>query len=362
MGLVISQRIQNSWGQNQKELHLKEQLKAIKAELGEDEVEDVLNSLESRLTSLCLTEEARVVCDREFHRLKITAPQSPEYSTLRQFIEWILELPWGISSLGSSDLNKAREILDRDHFGLEKVKKRIIEFLAVHKLTNKQKNPILCLTGPPGVGKTSLARSIAESLGRKFVSFSLGGLTDEAEIKGHRRTYIGSRPGRIISSLKKAGVNNPVFLLDELDKMTPNIKGDPGSALLDALDPEQNTNFTDSYLEIPFDLSNVLFILTANVLEQIPTALRDRLEVVEINSYTLDEKISIAKQHLWPKELVRHGLSTEDLMITDEAIKKIIRGYTWEAGCRELNRQLGNIIRSRAIDKVENKPLKKSNT
>jgi ATP-dependent Lon protease len=357
LGRAITQRIENSLDRRHKEVQLREQIKAIKAELGEEEDFDSLNDLNDRIQSLYLPSTVKAAAERELHRLKITAPQSAEYSTIRNFLEWIIELPWNISTPETTDLAKARELLERDHFGLEKVKKRILEFLAVHKLTNSLKTPILCLTGPPGVGKTSLGRSIAEALGRKFVRLSLGGLKDEAEIRGHRRTYVGARPGRIVTGLRKAGVNNPVFLLDELDKLGSGINSDPSAALLEVLDPEQNDTFTDNFLEVPFDLSKVMFILTANVLENIPGPLRDRLEIVEVNGYTLDEKVNIARQHLWPKELERHGLTESDVEMTDDALETIVSSYTWEAGCRELGRQLGAIIRSRAVAKAENMPI-----
>jgi ATP-dependent Lon protease len=357
LGRAITQRIESSLDRRHKEVQLREQIKAIKAELGEDDDFDNLSELTDKLESLYLPLAVRTAAEREMHRLKLTPPQSAEYSPIRNFLEWIMELPWDNSSPETTNLTQARELLERDHFGLEKVKKRILEFLAVHKLTNSLKTPILCLTGPPGVGKTSLGRSIATALGRKFVRLSLGGLKDEAEIRGHRRTYVGARPGRIISGLRKAGVNNPVFLLDELDKIGSGINSDPAAALLEVLDPEQNDTFTDNFLEVPFDLSKVMFILTANVLENIPGPLRDRLEVVEVSGYTLDEKISIARQHLWPKELERHGLSAEDVEIPDDVLENIVSSYTWEAGCRELGRQLGAIIRSRAVAKAEDKPI-----
>jgi ATP-dependent Lon protease len=360
-GRAISKRIEDGMERRQKEMHLREQLKAIKAELGEGEEQQgpfSNQALFDRLAGMALPPEVRAACDREIQHLKGTPPMSAEHGVMRHYLEWIADLPWNDRSESLPDIPRARNILDRDHFGLEKVKKRILEFLAVHKLTaDRARPPILCLTGPPGVGKTSLGRSIAESLGRSFVRLSLGGLKDEAEIRGHRRTYVGARPGRIISGLKKAGVNNPVFLLDELDKMSQSAQGDPSAALLEALDPEQNDTFTDHFLELPFDLSQVLFILTANVLEQIPGPLRDRLEVVELNGYTVDEKIEIARRHLWPRELERHGMGQDELSVSTGTLEELVTGYTWEAGCRELSRCLSSLIRSRAISKAENAPF-----
>jgi ATP-dependent Lon protease len=353
MGRAISQRIEDSLDRQHREKHLREQIKAIQAELGEtDELNDI-QILTEKIRSRSLPEETRAAAERELRRLKMTPPQSSEYAGIRQFLEWILDLPWDRSSAASPDLKKAREILEKDHFGLDKVKKRILEFLAVYQLTSRHRCPILCLTGPPGVGKTSLGRSIAQALGREFGRLSLGGVKDEAEIRGHRRTYVGARPGRIISVLQKCGVNNPVFLLDEADKMTVSAQGDPAAALLEALDPEQNDTFTDHYLEVPFDLSKVLFILTANVLENIPAPLRDRLEVVEVSSYTAAEKNAIARDHLWPRELDRHGFEPGDLSISEPIVDNIVENYTFEAGCRELGRHLRSIIRSRAVAKAE---------
>ncbi len=352
-GRAVGARMKESLDQRQREMHLREQLKAIEAELGESGDGDDLDDLADRLHAKALPDEAREVAERELKRLRKLGPQSAESGVVRNYIELILDLPWLESTFDQHDLVRAREILERDHCGLEKVKKRIVEYLAVRKLTGGVKSPILCLVGPPGVGKTSLGRSVAEALGREFVRLSLGGVRDEAEIRGHRRTYVGALPGRVISGLKKAKSNNPVFLLDELDKMTQNMMGDPAAALLEVLDPEQNHTFSDHYLEVPFNLSNVLFILTANVLESVPGPLRDRLEVVELSGYTLEEKLEIARRHLWPKELERHGLTADDLTLTDEALKELVESYTREAGVRDLTRRLGALARSVAVEKAE---------
>lgn len=355
-GQAIAARMKENMDKQHRERHLREQLKAIEAELGESGGEndsDDLAKLAERLHAKALPEEAREMAEKEFAKLKRTSSQTSEYGVIRNYVELILDLPWEESTFDQFDLAEAKDILDRDHYGLEKVKKRLVEFLAVRKLTGGAKSPILCLVGPPGVGKTSLGRSVASALGREFVRLSLGGVRDEAEIRGHRRTYVGALPGRIISGLKKVKSNNPVFLLDELDKMTHNMMGDPAAALLEVLDPEQNNTFSDHYLEIPFDLSKVLFILTANVLENIPGPLRDRLEIVEVSGYTLEEKMEITKRHLLPQELERHGLSQDDLFISDEAVNEIIDSYTREAGVRDLSRKLGALARSVAVEKAE---------
>ena len=353
-GRAIADRMKESMDKHHREIRLREQLKAIEAELGDgDGDDDDIDDLEDRLQAKALPDEVRETAERELKRLKRTNSSSSEYGVIRNYLDWILDLPWLESTFDKYGLELAREILERDHFGLDKVKKRIIEFLAVRKLTNGAKSPILCLVGPPGVGKTSLGRSVAEALGREFVRLSLGGVRDEPEIRGHRRTYVGAMPGRLISGLKKARSNNPVFLLDELDKMTQNMMGDPAAALLEVLDPEQNNSFSDHYMELPFDLSNVLFIMTANVLENVPGPLRDRMEVVELSGYTLEEKAEIAKRHLLPKELERHGLAAEDIILSPEAVKELIESYTREAGVRDLTRRLGALARSRAVEKAE---------
>ncbi|MDR1609151.1 MAG: endopeptidase La [Deltaproteobacteria bacterium] len=356
-GRAITQRVEESLGRQDQEKRLREQIRAIKIELGEIDEHDDLAVLEEKIRRLNLSAEVMTVVARELKRLRLTPPQVAERGVIRQFLEWVIDLPWDKSSSFDRSLAEARDILERDHYGLDKVKKRILEYLAVRKLSPDQGGPILCLTGPPGVGKTSLAKSIAEVLGREFVHLSLGGVKDEAEIRGHRRTYVGARPGRIISGIHKCGVNDPVFLLDEIDKMTNGVQGDPAAALLEALDFEQNYAFTDHYLEMPFDLSKALFILTANVLEHIPSPLKDRLEVLEVSSYSALEKMAIARRHLWPKELERHGLGDENLTISDEILEEIIEGYTYESGCRGLNRHLRSLIRSRAVDKAEGRTL-----
>jgi ATP-dependent Lon protease len=280
-------------------------------------------------------------------------PSSAEYTVTRTYLEWLVELPWAISTEDKLDIQEARDILNADHYDLEKVKKRILEYLAVRKLKADKKGPILCLLGPPGVGKTSLGRSIAKAMGRKFVRISLGGVRDEAEIRGHRRTYVGSLPGRIIQSLKKAGTNNPIFMLDEIDKLGHDFRGDPASALLEVLDPEQNFSFSDHYLEVPFDLSHVMFLATANVIDPVPAALKDRLEILELPGYTRDEKRNIARQFLVPKQLEEHGLRSEQLQLTDEAVAEVIDAYTREAGVRNLERELGSICRGVAVKVAE---------
>ncbi|MDR1110057.1 MAG: endopeptidase La [Deltaproteobacteria bacterium] len=352
-GRAISSRIESSLASRYKEQQLREQLKAIKAELGDADDSDDLSEISGRLDRSDLPEAVRASAARELQRLRLTPAQSAEYPTIRNFLEWLLGLPWNKSSEGAASLPEAKAILDRDHQGLDAAKKRILEFLAVHKLTNGLAAPILCLVGPPGVGKTSLGRSMAEAMGRKFQRLSLGGMKDEAEIRGHRRTYVGAAPGRIISGLRKAGVNNPVFLLDEIDKVGQSHAGDPAAALLEVLDPEQNDSFTDSFLELPFDLSRVLFVLTANVAENIPAPLRDRLEIIEIPGYTVEEKVGIASRHLWPRELGRHGLAPDEVAIGPEVLARLIGNYTWEAGCRELGRRLGALARGRAMAKAE---------
>ena len=352
MSNQIQKAVKEDMDDKQREFFLRQQLKAIRKELGEDDEHADINDLRLRVAEAKLGEEPRKAAEKELGRLAKISPSSPEYTVSRTYLEWILDLPWEISTTDSLDLEEAQRILDQDHYGLEKIKKRIIEFLAVRKLKHDMHGPILCFVGPPGVGKTSLGQSIARSLGRKFVRISLGGVRDEAEIRGHRRTYIGALPGRIIQSLRKAGSNNPLFMLDEIDKLGMDFRGDPSSALLEVLDPEQNFSFADHYLEIPFDLSRIMFITTANILDTIPGPLRDRMEVVELPGYTEDEKLMIAKEHLIEKQLEAHGLTPEDLELTDDAIRAIIRSYTRESGVRNIEREVAAICRGVAKEIV----------
>ncbi len=354
----IQSEVQDGISKTQREYFLREQMKAIKKELGEDEERQELAELRKRIEAAKLPEEALKVANKEHQRLSSMNPASPEYTVSRTYLDWILDLPWSVSTSDNLDIHKAKDVLEHDHHGLDKVKKRILEYLSVRKLKNDMRGPILCFVGPPGVGKTSLGRSIANALGRKFVRISLGGVHDEAEIRGHRRTYIGALPGRIIQGLKKAGSNNPIFMLDEVDKLGSDFRGDPSSALLEVLDPEQNFSFSDHYLEIPFDLSNVMFIATANQIEPIPPPLRDRMEIIEIPSYIEDEKLHIAKRFLVPKQLKEHGLKDDQLRIDDDATRMTIVGYTREAGVRNLERQIATIARGVARDIAEEKVKK----
>ncbi len=346
MSNQLQESIKKDMDHRQREFFLRQQMNAIRKELGEGDDDKVeVNELRKRVEETGLSKEARAALDKELVRLERIPPSSPEYTVSRNYIDWILDLPWTVSTTDTLDLDQAEKDLDRDHYGLKKIKKRILEFLAVRKLKQDIKGPILCFVGPPGVGKTSLGQSIARTMNRKFVRIALGGLRDEAEIRGHRRTYIGALPGRIIQSLKKAGANNPVFLFDEIDKLGTDFRGDPSSALLEVLDPEQNSTFTDHYIDIEFDLSKVLFIATANMLDTIPGPLRDRMEVVELTGYTDYEKVVIARRHLLPKQLEAHALSEDDLEVTDDAIRTLIRSYTREAGVRNLERELAAICR-----------------
>lgn len=350
LGSKIQSEVQDGINKNQREYYLREQLKAIKKELGEDEENVEFNELRKRIDEAKLPEEALRVAEKELHRLQQMNQASAEYTVSRTYLDWILDLPWSVNTLDNLDITKAEAVLEKDHYGLEKVKNRILEYLAVRKLKKDMRGPILVFVGPPGVGKTSLGRSIANALGRKFVRISLGGVHDEAEIRGHRRTYIGALPGRIIQGLKKAGSNNPVFMLDEVDKIGQDFRGDPSSALLEVLDPEQNFSFSDHYLEIPFDLSRVMFIATANMIEPVPPALRDRMEIIEIPSYVEDEKLNIAKRFLVPKQAAEHGLEGGQLEFEDEALRGIISGYTREAGVRNLERKIATVSRGVARD------------
>src|SRR5688572_10760158 len=346
----INTQVQEEMGRNQREYVLRQQLKAIKDELGElDDSGGDLEEFKEKIASARMPEEAEKAALKQYDRLKSMQPSSAEYTVTRTYLEWLVELPWAISTEDHIELGEVRRVLDEDHYDLEKVKKRIVEYMAVRKLKDDKKGPILCLVGPPGVGKTSLGRSIGRAIGRKFVRISLGGVRDEAEIRGHRRTYVGSLPGRVIQGIKKAGTNNPVFVLDEIDKLGHDFRGDPASALLEVLDPEQNSSFSDHYLEVTFDLSRVLFIATANQLDPIPWALRDRLEIIELPGYTRQEKKMIARKFLVPKQLEDHGLNNERAEITDEAIFDIVDSYTREAGVRNLEREIGSVFRAVAV-------------
>ena len=350
----INSQIKEEMGKNQREYVLRQQLKAIKEELGEDDGDQGdLDGLEERIAKANLPSEADNVAKKQLKRLRSMQVGSAEYTVVRTYLDWILDLPWTHSTEDNMDIAEVRRVLDEDHYGLDKVKKRIVEYLAVRKLKKDKKGPILCLIGPPGVGKTSLGRSIARSLGRKFVRVSLGGVHDEAAIRGHRRTYVGALPGQIIQGMKKSGTINPVFMMDEVDKIGHDFRGDPSAALLEVLDPEQNNTFADHYLEIPYDLSNVMFVATANVADPIPPPLRDRMEILEIPGYTRREKLAIARQHLIPKQLEEHGLKPEQLTITDEAVEEIIEHYTREAGVRSLERTVASVIRGVAVKVAE---------
>src|SRR5437899_69815 len=352
----LQQDVQSQFSEAQRRAYLREQMKAIQRELGEETgATDQIERLRKRLEEAKPPEEVLAQADRELRRLDVIPPASPEYSVIVSYVETIAELPWSKLSEDNLDLNQAQQILDRDHYDLDKVKRRLIEYLAVRKLNPQGHGTILCFLGPPGVGKTSLGQSIADALGRKFVRMSLGGMRDEAEIRGHRRTYIGALPGRIIQGLRRAESNNPVFMLDEIDKVGADFRGDPSSALLEALDPQQNNSFSDHYLELPFDLSHVMFITTANLLEPIPPALRDRMEVIELPGYTEQEKVHIAIKYLVPRQLTEHGLKKTQLHLTKEALAVIIREYTREAGVRNLERQIATICRRTARRIVERK-------
>jgi ATP-dependent Lon protease len=346
----INTQVKGEMSKTQREYYLRQQLKAIKEELGDKEDDESgLDELEQRLKKAGLTEEAEKASKRELRRMRNMQPSQAEYTVARTYLDWLAELPWKLSSRDNLDLENAKAHLDADHYGLEKIKKRIIEYLAVRKLKADMRGPILCFLGPPGVGKTSLGRSIANALGRKFHRISLGGVRDEAEIRGHRRTYIGALPGRIVQGMKKAGTHNPVFLLDEIDKLGHDFRGDPSSALLEVLDPEQNSTFSDHYLDVPFDLSRVLFIATANQSETIPPALKDRMEIIELPGYTFEEKLNIAKQHLIPKQIGEHGVTPKQIEFTDDAVLRLATGYTREAGVRNLEREVAAICRSVAV-------------
>ena len=347
----IRTEVRDSLDRHQREVYLREQLRAIRKELGDDgESDDDGEDLGTRVLAADMPEQVAKAAKRELRRLERMNPQSAEYTVSRTYIEWLLDVPWKHQTPDSLDIAQARALLDAEHYGLEKVKRRIIEYLAVRKLKGDMKGPILCLVGPPGVGKTSLGKSVARAIGREFVRISLGGVRDEAEIRGHRRTYIGALPGRVVKALKKAGSMNPVIVLDEIDKLGQDFRGDPASALLEVLDPEQNDSFSDHYLDVPVDLSNVLFMTTANRLDTIPAPLRDRMEVIEIPGYIHEEKLAIARGHLLRRLLDDHGLSPEQVVLGEDALNFIISRYTREAGVRSLGRQIGSVLRSVAAE------------
>jgi len=353
----IRNRVKKQMEKTQKEYYLNEQMRAIQKELGEkDDFRNEVQELEDKLKTKDMPEEARDKTEKEIRKLKMMSPMSAEATVVRNYVDWMLSLPWNEVSDDQIDIDKARKILDEDHYGLERVKERILEYLAVQKLVGKLKGPILCLAGPPGVGKTSLGKSVARATGREFVRIALGGVRDEAEIRGHRRTYIGALPGKIVQSLKKAGTSNPVFLLDEVDKMSTDFRGDPSSALLEVLDPEQNDSFNDHYLDCDYDLSKVMFITTANMLHSIPQPLLDRMEVIRLSGYTELEKTAIAKKYLFTKQLKENGIKSEQIKIDDSAYKEVIRRYTREAGVRNLERNMATICRKAAVGVVENGP------
>ncbi len=356
----ISTKVKTQMNKTQKEYYLREQIRAIQEELGQDEgIEDEIQKWLKQLKKLKLPAKLHEKVEKEIKRLNKIQPSSAEGGVIRTYIEWVLALPWNKSTKDSIDLKEAKKILDQDHYGLNKVKERVLEYLAVMKLAGSMKGPILCLVGPPGVGKTSVAKSIARAVNRNFVRMSLGGVRDEAEIRGHRRTYIGAIPGRIVSAMKDAGSSNPVFLFDEVDKIGADFRGDPASALLEVLDPEQNKEFMDHYLELPFDLSKVMFITTANSTETIPRPLLDRMEVISVSGYTEEEKVKIAQKYLLPKQRKEHGLKEKDLTISEDGIRSLINDYTRESGVRNLERELANVCRKAARQVVEGKDKKK---
>lgn len=353
----IRNRVKKQMEKTQKEYYLNEQMRAIQKELGDkDDFRNEVQELEDKLKEKDMPDEAREKTDKEIRKLKMMSPMSAEATVVRNYVDWMLSLPWNEVSEGEIDIERARDVLEEDHYGLEKIKERILEYLAVQKLVGKIKGPILCLVGPPGVGKTSIGRSIARAIDREFVRISLGGVRDEAEIRGHRRTYIGALPGKIIQSLKKAKKSNPVFLLDEVDKMSADFRGDPSSALLEVLDPEQNSTFSDHYLDCEYDLTNVMFVCTANALHQIPEPLMDRMEILSLSGYTELEKLAIAKKYLYKKEIEQNGLKPENIEIDDSAYTSIIRSYTREAGVRSLERAIAALCRKAAMEVVANSP------
>lgn len=356
LGQKLQTRVRKSIDKDQREYYLRQQLKAIQRELGEvDEGSVELDDLRERIEAADFPEKVQVAADRELDRLGRMSPGASEYTVSKTYLDWLLDLPWNESSDDKLNLKRAETILERDHYGLDDVKERIIQYLAVRKLKDNHRGPILCLAGPPGVGKTSLGRSIAEAVGRKFFRFSLGGMRDEAEIRGHRRTYVGSMPGRIINGIKECGTNNPVFMLDEIDKLGQDFRGDPASALLEVLDPEQNSAFTDHYLNLEFDLSKVMFITTANMLDTIPRPLLDRMEVIQLPGYTNLEKLQIAKRYLMPRQIEENGLTGKYIRFTDAGLMRIVEDHTREAGVRNLEREIGTVCRKVATDVAKGK-------
>jgi len=350
----INNRVRKQIDKTQKEYYLREQLKAIQKELGEkDGFEEDIEEYKNKMAKMELPEEVVNKVEKEIDRLSKMSPGSPESGVIRTYLDWIFDLPWNNETEDNLDIKNARKVLDEDHYGLKKVKERVLEYLAIRRLSNNMKGPILCLVGPPGVGKTSIAKSIARAMGRKFVRMSLGGVRDEAEIRGHRRTYIGAIPGRIIYYMKQAGTKNPLFLLDEIDKMSSDFRGDPASALLEVLDAEQNKDFRDHYLELPFDLSKVMFLTTANTTETIPAPLLDRMEIIHLSGYTEEEKLNIASKYLLPKQIKEHSLKPENISMSEAAIRDVINKYTRESGVRNLERELAKIVRKAATEIVE---------
>jgi len=355
----IQSEVKSEMDKTQREYILREQMKAIQRELGEEDPQQAdINELREKIEAAGMPEEVKARALKEVDRMSRIPSASPEVGVIRTYVDWLVSLPWNVTTDDLHDIKEAAKILDEDHYGLEKVKERILEYLAVRVLADKIRSPILALVGPPGVGKTSLGKSIARAMGRKFVRMSLGGIHDEAEIRGHRRTYIGALPGRIIQNVKTAGTNNPVFMLDEIDKVGMDFRGDPSSALLEVLDPEQNNTFQDNYLEVPFDLSKVLFIATGNLVDPIPMALRDRMEIIQVPGYTQQEKIEIGKRFLLPKQMENHGLKAANIEITDEAMTELVQAYTKEAGVRNLERELANIMRKTARTVAEGRKRK----
>ena len=355
----IQSEVKSEMDKTQREYILREQLKAIQRELGEDDPQQAeINELREKVEAAGMPEEVKARAIKEVDRMSRIPSASPEVGVIRTYVDWLVGLPWNVTSEDQLDIKEAARILDEDHYGLEKVKERILEYLAVRSLADTIRSPILALVGPPGVGKTSLGKSVARAMGRKFVRMSLGGIHDEAEIRGHRRTYIGALPGRIIQNLKTAGTSNPVFMLDEIDKIGMDFRGDPSSALLEVLDPEQNNTFQDNYLEVPFDLSKVLFIATGNLVDPIPAPLRDRMEIISLPGYTMQEKIGIGKRFLVPKQMEHHGLKPKHIEITDEAMVTLVQSYTREAGVRNLEREIANVMRKVARQVAEGRKRK----